>query len=216
MKNSHYYIIVLALVLGLAACSSSRKATEGTIAAAWNTDESVVARANIRLSSGNGNKVKFGGTLRMKRDDVVQLNASYFLGIQIGTLEITKDSVLIVSRTTRQYAHFDYRQLSYLMGETIDFQTLQGIFWGDNNKNINAVKCKYGSFVKMDDGRRLPQKTELTFSEGKNEVKLSLEASNHRLEDGWRTRTQVNKSNYTLLSPDQVVRIISLLIDNKE
>lgn len=220
MRHIHYYIIGLALVLGMASCSSSRKVADGTssdaMGSVWSTGESVVARASISLSSGKGKEVKLGGTLRMKRNDVVQLNASYLLGIQIGTLEITKDSVLIVSRTTRQFAHFDYMQLSHLMGETIDFQTLQGVFWGENNRALNGVKCKYGSFAKMDDGRRLPQKIELTFSGGDNAVKVSLDASNHRFEDGWRARTQVNKSNYTLLTPDQVVRIISLLIDNKE
>ena len=121
MKNIRYYIIGVIAVMLLAACSSARKSVLSTApkseVSVWNAGECVVARANTSLSVSKGKNIAVGGTLRMKRDDVIQLNLTYIFGIQVGTLEITQDSILVLSRTTRQYALFGYEELSALMGQ---------------------------------------------------------------------------------------------------
>lgn len=220
MKSIYHYILGLILVLGIAACSSSKKIageiSTNQIYSPWKSGESVVARANITLSNGKGKDVNLRGTLRMKRDDVIQLNAAYIFGIQVGTLEITKDGVLIVSRTTRQYANFNYQQLSLLLGQQIGFHTMQGIFWGDEDVySLGTTRAKIKSYVEVDKTHRLPEELDVTFSREVNPVSLELEMSNYKYEDKWNSRTTVNTSTYTQLSPGQVVKIISLLIEEQ-
>lgn len=215
MKNIHYYIICIALLVGMASCSSSRRVAVDAPGAAsvWKTGESVVARANLKFQDSNGKGTSVGGTLRMKRDDVVQLNATYILGIQIGTLEMTRDSVLVVSRATRQYAVFGYQELSSLIGRSITFNDVQNIFWGEAEEfRVKGVDWKYGSFLEMADKRRLPGDLELRFVKGSQFVDVAMTFSSHKYEEGWSLRTKVNASNYSSLSVEQAVKIISLLI----
>lgn len=217
MRNIHYYIIGVCAVFFMAACSSGRKALKDGSGQAplsvWKTGESVVARANIGLADAGGKDITVGGTLRMRRDDVIQLNATYILGIQVGTIEMTPDSVLIISRATKQYAVFDYQELSALLGRPVAFKDMQDIFWGEaDGFDIKGVEWKYDSFAKLADGRRLPENMEMTFSKGSVTVRMLLNTRNHRLEDGWATRTKVNTASYTRLTSSQIVRLLSLLI----
>lgn len=117
----------------LAACSTSRKVA-GDVSpskqkVAWKTGECIVAKTSIHLSDNTKKlDVSVNGTLRMKRDDVVQLSATYLFGIQVGTLEITPEAVTIISRATRQYAILSYEELSSLTGRALSFDDLQDIF----------------------------------------------------------------------------------------
>lgn len=217
MKHIHYYIIGVCVILCMAACSSSRKAMKDeSVASArsvWKAGECVVARANIALADASGKDIAVGGTLRMRRDDVIQLNATYILGIQVGTMEITRDSVLIVSRATRQYAAFDYQELSALLGRTITFEDMQNIFWGEAaDFNVKGVRWKYNRFTELADGRKLPESMEIAFSKGSVGVKLVLNTSNHKQEDGWITRTKFNTTNYGRLTSNQIIRMLTLLM----
>lgn len=217
MKHIHYYIIGVCVILSMVACSSSRKAMKDeSVASArsvWKPGECVVARANIALADASGKDIAVGGTLRMRRDDVIQLNATYILGIQVGTMEITRDTVLIVSRATRQYAAFDYQELSALLGRTITFEDMQNIFWGEAaDFNVKGVRWKYNRFTELADGRKLPESMEVAFSKGSVTVKLVLNTSNHKQEDGWTTRTKFNTTNYGRLTSNQIIRMLTLLM----
>lgn len=205
----------MALIMG--ACSSARKATEAPLSSSkksiWNTGESVVSRSNVSLATSKGKDITVGGTLRMKRDDVIQLNLTYILGIQIGTLEMTRDSILVLSRTTRQYALFSYDELSSLMERKITFQDMQAIFWGEATEyEVKGIDWKYKSFHEQEDGRRLPEKYDITFSRAGAGITMSVELFNHKYEGNWTPRTQFNRNSYERLTAGQVVRIVSLLI----
>lgn len=220
MKNIRYYIIGVIAVMLLAACSSARKSVLSTApkseVSVWNAGECVVARANTSLSVSKGKNIAVGGTLRMKRDDVIQLNLTYIFGIQVGTLEITQDSILVLSRTTRQYALFGYEELSALMGQEITFDTMQGIFWGeDAGFRVNGLKWEYASFSEMKEGRRMPDKYAITFSRSGTDFAMSLKLSDLKYESGWSVRTGFNRTGYERLSVSQVVKIISLLVGGK-
>lgn len=199
----------------MASCSSSRKAIMGNAAGetVWKSGECVVAKANIGIADSKGKGTAIGGTLRMKRDDVVQLNATYVLGIQVGTLELTKDSVLVVSRVTRQYASFDYSELSSLLGRKISFEDFQDIFWGEGKElNLNGFEWTYGNFAKMTDNRKFPSEMEMKFANKGSSVNITFAFSNYRYDEDWSVRTKFNASGYANLSIEQVVQIIALLI----
>ena len=216
MKPVYYYIIGVLAVIGIASCSSGRRTVQDklSVTSEWKADESVVARANVRFEPSKGKGANVGGVLRMKRDDVIQLNLTYILGIQIGTLELTPDNVLIVSKATRQYAVFDYSELSELVGRKISFNDLQSIFWGEADRfEVKGLQWKYGSFTAMQDGRRLPEELSIEISKGTDSVDISMTMSNYRFEQNEVLRTKINTSNYTRLAVEQVLKMINMLLE---
>ncbi len=201
----------------MVACSSSSKvaksSVQDSITSVWKPNECVTAKANIRLSTEKGKSVSVGGTLRMKRDDAIILNATYILGIQIGTIQMTQDSVLIVSRYTRQYVRVSYPELSAMIGRNVTFNEMQNIFWGDaKDSRMNTIDWEYGSFVSLEDNRHLPEELEFTFSKGTTSLEMQLRLSNHRYEDGWNTRASFNSATYEQMTPEQMRMLISMLM----
>lgn len=217
MKHIRYYIVAMVAILFMVACSSSRKASNSSYkdvpVSTWKVGECVTAKANIRIGTDKGKGVSVGGTLKMKRDDVIILNATYIFGLQIGTMELTRDSVLVVSRYTRQYIRMTYPELSALIGREVTFKDMQDIFWGEAEEfRIKSVEWKYGSFAKMDDDRRLPEQLDLTFEHGVSSLEMSLTLSRHKYEAGWNTRSSFNTANYEQLSPEQIKKLVTMLI----
>ena len=216
IKKVYYYIIGILAIIGMTSCSSGRRTAQDkfSVTSEWKKDESVVARANVRFEPSKGKGASVGGVLRMKRDDVVQLNLTYILGIQIGTLELTPDNVLIVSKATRQYSVFDYSELSEFVGRKIIFDDLQSIFWGEADRfDVKGLQWKYGSFTTMQDGRRLPEELSIEISKGTESVGISISMSNYKFEQNEVLRTKINTSNYTRLAVDQVLKMINLLLE---
>ena len=218
MKRSLYHIVCLiAAMVMLAACSTSRKVVSSSSSqkVTWLAGECVVAKTNIKLSD-NSKKldVSVNGTLRMKRDDVIQLSATYFFGIQVGTLEITPDAVTIISRATRQYAILSYEELSSQIGRALSFEDLQDIFWGEGKKSkINGFEWNYEAYSQLPDNRPIPSEINFNVKSGALSVNLNLGMQNHRMEEGWSTRTSFNQSSYTRLNRTEIIKIISALIN---
>ncbi|GFI34033.1 hypothetical protein IMSAGC014_00521 [Bacteroidaceae bacterium] len=109
----------------------SAAATEfaGRIAATSQKASTLTAKINMDLNA-LGKNVSVGGSLKMKKDDVVQLSLS-FLGFEVGRLEFTPTSVLIVDRVNKQYVRTGYDQVGFLNQANLDFYTLQALFWGE-------------------------------------------------------------------------------------
>lgn len=214
MKHIHYYIVLCLAILCMAACSSSRKVAveKASVSSLWKDGESVVARSGVTLSDGRSKTIKLNGTLRMRRNDVIQLNVTYILGIQVGTMELTRDSVLLLSRATRQYVVMSYPELSAIIGRTVTFDDMQNIFWGEaKDFAVRGVDWKYGSMSAMEDGRTLPGELSMSFSNASSKVAVSLKLSKHAYNDAWARRTSV-KSSYERLSPEQAMRLIMMLM----
>lgn len=216
MKTRHYiYILGVLALLGMASCSSSRKAAvePAAFVSAWKTGESVVSKSTLRLSAPGGKSVNVSATLRMRRDDVIQINATYFLGIQIGTAELTRDSILVVSRITRQYAVLGYPELSVLLGRSVTFKDIQDIFWGEaGDFKVRGIDWKYISFANTADGRRLPKELEVSLSRGAASYGMYMSMSDYRFEEGWASRTSVSTSSYSSLQIEQVVTLLKMLM----
>ncbi len=146
MKNSTY--IILALVV-LAACRSHKelqttpeealtevaeksKLKQTSSSAEEGTKKSIrgtVAKLKLRLEGGD-KSLSCGGTYRSLEGDVVQLNLVYsvfVVSINVGTLELTRDSVLIVDRVNKRYCRAAYREVPELRKANIDIEHLQSL-----------------------------------------------------------------------------------------
>ena len=160
MKKNEFIRLLGGALFGallLTGCASSRKATKGddvtsvvtqvvekaefvnTVNANRVTSQALTAKMNLKLSSGTKN-VSVGGQFRVKRDDVIQLSL-VFLGIkEVGRLELTRDSLLILDRLNNQYLKARYSDIPYLQQAGIDFYSFQSLFWGElfvpNDKGV--------------------------------------------------------------------------------
>ena len=65
--------------------------------------------------SSNGKDMSVNGTLRMKKDQVIQLSIVPFLGIEAGRVEFTPTKVLIIDRINKQYVEEPISELSAMM-----------------------------------------------------------------------------------------------------
>ena len=90
-----------------------------------------IAKMNLALSSGSDKSVSIGGTLRMKRDDVIQISFVTFGILEVARIEITPDYFMGVDKVNKQYVKAAYGDVSFFKNSGIDFYTLQALFWDE-------------------------------------------------------------------------------------
>jgi len=147
MKNKT--IPLLLTLLLLTACGSQKSAVKQTTslpaATAFPEQNHMKTMLGNRLSVSNVTaKVKVSvslgertisttGTLRMRRDDVIQISlVDPLIGIaEVGRMEFSRDRVLIIDRFNKQYIDVPYAEVSFLQRANIDFNTLQSLFWNE-------------------------------------------------------------------------------------
>lgn len=142
----------LVLTLALASCGTSRKATSdsatpssATTATAFaaadylklvqshqSRETHLTAKIHVRIEMG-GKSVSTSGTLRMKRDDVIQLSVvDPILGVaELGRAEFTPSRVLLIDRMNKRYIDVPYSEADFLHRADINFTTLQSLFWNE-------------------------------------------------------------------------------------
>jgi hypothetical protein len=144
----------LCLTLALTGCSSSKHATKTNVAegvtrtvsatetqanalrSALLTDnverttalDAVTSKVNLTLKLGDKSPVKLNGTLRVRRDQAIQLSVTYLLGIEVGRVEITPNGVVIIDRVNRRYVDIPFAELTQLTHANLDYYTLQALF----------------------------------------------------------------------------------------
>jgi hypothetical protein len=145
---------VLCLALLLTGCSSSKHATQSQAAAEaltsastqetaaeavrhtlvtdWATRaqncEAVTAKVNLTLKLTGKSPVKLGGTLRIRRDQVIQLSVTYLLGIEVGRMEISPDGLMVIDRVNKRYVDVPFSELTAMSHADLNYQTLQALF----------------------------------------------------------------------------------------
>lgn len=136
------YLALLALPLCFTSCKTTKVAQSDhtattsaadvykkKVTANAQTAQAVTAKAKVNIIFGDKNFTT-GGSLKMKRDDVIQLSLT-MLGFEVGRMEFTKDNVLVVDRINKQYVRVPYSKVSFLQSAGLDFNSLQALFWNE-------------------------------------------------------------------------------------
>lgn len=142
--------LLLSLLL-LASCGTSRKAavTENGAAATAATaflaadylkqvqsrqsrEKHLTAKIRVRIEMGD-KSVGTSGTLRMKRNDVIQISVvDPILGVaELGRAEFTPSRVLLIDRMNKRYIDETYSGAEFLQRANVNFSTLQSLFWNE-------------------------------------------------------------------------------------
>jgi len=86
--------------------------------------------SNIDFSIDTGSKdISVGGSLHMRKDDVIRIQLTALGLMEVGRLEFTKDYVMIVDRIHKEYIKADYNKVSFLQRNGLNFYSLQALFW---------------------------------------------------------------------------------------
>jgi len=150
-KWRHYLavgILGITLCWGLTSCKSTKPITNpntpvvntttafeadkymSLVASNNSTQANLTAKVKVVVDV-DGKSVSTSGSLKMKKDDVIQLSlVDPLLGVmELGRMEFTKTRVLIIDRVNKQYVDLPYSDVSFLKQANIDFNTLQSLFW---------------------------------------------------------------------------------------
>lgn len=145
----HKCLAVVAFALMLFSCGTSRKAqgyadmskqTESAVPVDYfyrvvnNASKAENLTAKVKVTVSNGKKtISTSGTLRMKKNDVVQISlVDPIIGIaEVGRMEFTKDKMLVIDRVNRRYVSVAYNNIGFLKNAKVDFYALQALFWNE-------------------------------------------------------------------------------------
>lgn len=168
-------------------------------------------QANLDMTLRSGNKsISIGGTFRARRGDVVQLNLVYtvlVLPVNVGTIELTQEGILLVDRISKRYCRARYDEVSELRKYGVDFNYFQDMFWGDaQDLYAPLFCCSYDSWENLSQGR-FPVGMTFHIRSQKHSASAVMQLSNLRETDRWELRTQIG-SKYTQVSMDEVMQAI--------
>ncbi|MDE5676501.1 MAG: DUF4292 domain-containing protein [Phocaeicola sp.] len=141
MKRSCLYLFTALLLVLVSSCSSTGNMKKGTTVGnlseaeymeelinrlpAW---DAVTAKMSLAVDLNGKGPTRVSGTLRMKRDEVIQLSVTPFLGIEVARAEISPDGVLVMDRMNKRYVQVSFRELKALANVDLDFHVLQSLF----------------------------------------------------------------------------------------
>jgi len=136
-------IILVAMPLLLGSCSLSKKTAKAPVAQPdeVTADTTLLGKVNKKDTQNEYvvSKVKFSlekgvqeitltGNLRMKHDDVIQLQLMAFGMVEAARMEFTPDYVLLIDRINKQFLKATYAEVDFLRNQGINFYTLQALF----------------------------------------------------------------------------------------
>lgn len=91
------------------------------------TAKAVTAKLSMDLGIGTKN-IGVTGTLKMKRNDVIQLSL-VVLFVEVARIEFSPSDVLIIDRVHKQYVRAKYEDVEFLSKAGLNFYSLQALFW---------------------------------------------------------------------------------------
>ena len=95
------------------------------------SDKNIVGDMSFNIKMGEKD-ITVPGSIHMRKDEMIRLQLFIpLLGSEVGRLEFTPDSVLVVDRMHKEYVKADYNQLSFLKNNGLTFYSLQSLFWNE-------------------------------------------------------------------------------------
>ena len=127
-------ITAFLLVLAVCSCGTLRKNGKTAVVTGQSSVvESLVAEPVVSeiTASAQYNVLgqKLNGQLRMRRDHCVQLSVSMLGLMEIARIEFLPDRVIVMDRMNSQYVMCHYADIPYRNQLSLDFETVQSIFW---------------------------------------------------------------------------------------
>ena len=219
MTSKHItHLMLLAGALSLVACGSKKTIAEGTGPKPTTTTTTTSPRTQgadnatalstilanaptaTNLVSGIDFNIKAGkkditvdGKISMRRDQVIRIQLSPLGLVEVGRMEFTPDSVLIMDRMHKQFLKSSYDQVSFLRDNGIDFNALQAFFWNQlfvpGEKNVEKGISQFsidGTHITFEQGKMTYQWEADKAMEHLTAAKASYKSNSHGTSSlGW-------------------------------
>jgi hypothetical protein len=142
MTRRLYHIIGIAILIALlASCSSTKNlkkshSIEGMTemeyfeAVISNTGgrDALTAKMSLSIDVEGKGTTKVNGTLRIKKNEVIQMSITPLLGIEVARAEISPDGILVIDRMNKRYVEVSFAEVKALANVDLDFHSLQALF----------------------------------------------------------------------------------------
>lgn len=201
MKRIHLICVCTVAVVAvlLSSCGSKKQLVGETTSAAGFQPQAFLQQvdiqapkaqcvtAKLKFSAKVGSQnISVGGSLRMKRDDVIRIQLVALGIVEAGRLEFTRDYVLFMDRINKQYVKVPYEQVDFLAQSGINFYMLQSLFWNEL----------------FQPGHRQPQLADFTVTPQGPDVAITL--------------PEVSRIAYSWLADAATARIKTTQVDHRE
>lgn len=174
---------------------------------AYRADEplSVVAKVSADASADDGSK-GVGGSLRMRRDAVIQLSLTKF-GIEGARLVFTPDSITVLDRINKRYVRASYAELqrSLALDRPFSFAVVQRFFWNDHRKAQEDADLKVADLLDAElhvrrsntvnvHGYHIARLTQVLVHVLDRDVRVNLKLSKVKIRYDWSAHTRIPES----------------------
>lgn len=145
-KMIKYLCLTVTVVVGLlmASCGSKKSAVSGDVDMSGFSESTYLkavvdnapdfdefsARMRLALSYG-GENISVGGSIKMKKDEAIQLSLVAVGIVEAARIELTPKRLLVLDRVGRRYVEAEYDELPFFKHSKVDFYTLQALFWNE-------------------------------------------------------------------------------------
>ncbi|MDO4949461.1 MAG: DUF4292 domain-containing protein [Bacteroidales bacterium] len=121
MRHFLHYIYFI-VVIGIAtSCSSNRNIVR------VDNIQAFTARCNIRINESN-HSTSISGSLRFRKDDVIQILFTPIFGMEAARLEISPDDVFLIDRMNKQFIRASYGEIRAMSGMNLNYKKIQKLF----------------------------------------------------------------------------------------
>lgn len=179
----------------------------------------VAAEAGIQ---GRDNTTDVSGTLRMRRDEIIQLSLTKF-GIEGARVLFSPDSLTLIDRMNNRYVTTTYDQFAQVLGgKALTFGEIQSFFWNDRNQPSESVSTMIAAlihlrlnverknFTRIRD-YRIPGNTQIQVSVAGKEAAVGFKLSKIQINYGWKANTKV-PSGYKKMDTQYLAKLLPKLI----
>ena len=205
---------LIVLILFISSCSSEKKVTKSTLKSyaanhivkeieknEFDFDR-LEAKLNVKVKGDNNLNLK--GQIRMEKDSVIWISLSMKIGVEVGRIMITQDSIKFINRTARTYIAESLGSFSKNLPIESSINFIQDILVGNDNQIQKGDKFK----VSTENDRY-----KLEISNREKKIK-----NNHDIyiiaKDLWVVPETFRISKYKIKEQDNDKRKIQLQYDN--
>lgn len=117
------------------------------VVAQASTSQFLTSKMKINLAMGDKD-ISLGGSLRMKRGEVIQLSMTFPIVGEVCRMEFAPSEVLIIDRINTRYVKVPYEKVDFLKSANLDFNVLESIFWNELfYPGVADVKTRLSEFT---------------------------------------------------------------------
>lgn len=118
------------------------------------TARGIRGKMSIGLRMGDGTSLSASGSIKMKRDEIIQLSFTALGLVELGRMELTPKYLFIQDRYHKRYLKSAWSDIPSLKSAGVDFNTFQALFWNELYVPGRSAEPSESDFLQSSSGLR--------------------------------------------------------------